>query len=60
MNCAVCLDPESNHTTAMHEQAEADRELCHACGVLPKMDPEGTLCTPCWHEELVWRTGELG
>ena len=46
VNCAHCLDPESNHTTAQHEQAMA--RMCSTCdGPLSGDDEEATRCAEC-------------
>jgi hypothetical protein len=44
MNCAHCLDPSSNHTTAQHEQAE--RVMCYSCQENVVKDEE-KMCPEC-------------
>jgi len=44
VNCAICTDPDSNHTTAQHEQAA--RVLCRECQAVPVKD-EDDLCGEC-------------
>ena len=47
MNCAHCLDPESNHTTAQHELAM--QPMCRACHEV-SVHEEDERCPECVQE----------
>ena len=47
VNCAHCLDPESNHTTAQHELAM--QPMCRTCHEVP-VHEEDERCPECVQE----------
>ncbi len=51
MNCALCTDPDSNHTTVQHlaAQAESERVLCPECHEVEVKD-EDERCGECLSE----------
>lgn len=52
MNCAICTDPSSNHTTEQHQEAE--RIMCYDCGIVEVKD-EDERCAECVQAEGEYR-----
>ena len=48
--CSLC-GIRTNHTTAQHEQAEAELLMCRECE-RPVRDPDDKLCPACMSEAL--------
>ena len=62
MNCALCLDPDSNHTTAQHERAEY---ACRGCGddvrqwiKESEVDEEYVECPACRQDRIEARVDQ--
>ena len=62
MNCAICLDPACNHTTAQHEQA---MYACRSCGDdvrqwlrESEIDEEWVECPSCRQDRIEARVDE--